>query len=244
MIRNIKRLIGYRLAAVDGEIGHLKDFYFDDCEWTVRYAVAEAGSWLHSRQVLLSPHAFGEIAHAEEALHVELSREQVKHSPPIDTHKPVSRQYEEEYHRYYGWPYYWQGAALWGMSGFPILHQRSEPFLGEQARIHRSGKERGGSLRSVHVVFGYRVQADHNVVGRLTDFLVDDENWEIQSCVVDSGSRLTGKRVLVSPAQIDRISWDTSTMQLNVAESIILQAPAFNEMSLDESARDRMTFFI
>ena len=52
---------------------------------------------------------------------MNLTRKQIEDSPSIESHKPVSRQYEEEYYRYYGWPYYWQGSGLWGMSGFPIL---------------------------------------------------------------------------------------------------------------------------
>lgn len=242
MIHSIKRLIGYRLTALDGKIGSLTDFYFDDREWTVRYAVAETSSWPHRRQVLISPRSFGEIAHAEQALHVELSREEVKNSPPIDAHKPISRQYEEEYYRYYGWPYYWQGAALWGMAGFPILLRRSEPFLGEHAHLHRSEKNRRGSLRSFHVVSGYRVQADDNVLGRFRDFLVNDEHWGIQACVVETGSRRAGKRVRISPDQIDRISWDASTIFVNASECISRRTSALE--SIDQPARDRMTIFI
>jgi hypothetical protein len=63
---------------------------------------------------------------------VNLTRKQIEDSPAIETHKPVSRQYEEEYHRYYGWPYYWQGDGLWGMSGFPIL-ELPQSLSGEPA---------------------------------------------------------------------------------------------------------------
>ena len=243
MVHSIKRLISYKLSALDGMIGHLKDFYFDDGQWTIRYAVAEAGTWLRSRQVLLSPHAFGEIEPEEKSFALQLSREQVKNAPPIDTQKPVSRQYEEEYHQYYGWPYYWQGAALWGMSGFPVLHQRSGPYLGEQRRL-TDRKAGDGLLRSFQIVSGYSVQSRDGSVGRVTDFLVDGESWEIQASVVDVGSRLSGKRVLVSPTQIERISWDRSTIDLNVPRSDILQAPVFDECSLNECSADRMTIFI
>ena len=117
MLRSIKQLYGNKLGASDGEIGHVKDFYFDDQNWAVRYVVADTGSWLPGRQVLISPHAFGRLRQAEKVLRVKLTRKQIEDSPSIASHKPVSRQYEEEYHRYYGWPYYWQGDALWGMSG-------------------------------------------------------------------------------------------------------------------------------
>ena len=59
MLQSIKQLYGDKLGASDGEIGHVNDFYFDDQNWAVRYVVADTGSWLPGRQVLLSPHAFG-----------------------------------------------------------------------------------------------------------------------------------------------------------------------------------------
>ena len=84
--------------------------------------------WLRTRETgcrggrcCISPHAFGGLHQAEKVLRVNLTRKQIEDSPAIESHKPVSRQYEEEYHRYYGWPYYWQGDGIWGMSGFPIL---------------------------------------------------------------------------------------------------------------------------
>ena len=58
MFQNIKLLYGKKLGASDGDIGHVKDFYFDDKTWLVRYLVADTGSWLPGREVLLPPHAF------------------------------------------------------------------------------------------------------------------------------------------------------------------------------------------
>jgi hypothetical protein len=39
----------------------VKDFYFSDQQWAVRYVVADTGSWLLDRLVLISPHAFGDF---------------------------------------------------------------------------------------------------------------------------------------------------------------------------------------
>ena len=127
MLQSIKQLYGNKLGASDGEIGHVKDFYFDDQNWAVRYVVADTGSWLPGRQVLISPHSLGGLDQAGKVLRVNLTRKQIEDSPSIESHKPVSRQYEEEYYRYYGWPYYWQGDGLWGMSGFPILELPPKP---------------------------------------------------------------------------------------------------------------------
>ena len=115
MLRSIKQLYGDKLGASDGEIGHVKDFYFNDQHWAIRYLVADTGSWLPGRQVLLSPHAIGNLHQTEKILHVKLTRKKIEDSPAIESHKPVSRQHEEEYHRYYGWPGYWLGDGMWGM---------------------------------------------------------------------------------------------------------------------------------
>lgn len=104
MLQSIKQLSGKKLGASDGDIGHVKDFYFDDQTWAVRYVIADTGNWLPGRQVLISPYAFGGLHQAEKVLRVNLTRKQIENSPAIESHKPVSRQYEEEYHRYYGWP--------------------------------------------------------------------------------------------------------------------------------------------
>jgi hypothetical protein len=97
MLRSIKQVYGNTLGAPDGEIGQVKDFYFDDQNWTIRYLVVDTGLWLPGRQVLISPHSVGRLDHAERVLRVNLTRKQIENSPSIESHKPVSRQYEEEY---------------------------------------------------------------------------------------------------------------------------------------------------
>src|SRR5664279_986053 len=156
MLRSISQLYGNKLAASDGEIGHVKDFYFDDQNWVVRYLVVDTGSWLLGRKVLISPHAFGRLHQAGKLLQVNLTRKQIEDSPSIESHKPVSRQYEEEYHRYYGWPFYWLGDGLWGMSGFPILESpaKSPP----NGRVTAGGPQPGrpdAHLRSAQAMNGY-----------------------------------------------------------------------------------------
>ena len=105
MLRSIKQLYGDSLQALDGEIGHIKDFYFDDRSWVVRYVVADTGTWLSGRLVLISPHVFENFDLDGASRGVNLSRKQVENSPSYDSHKPVSRQYEEEFYHFYGWPY-------------------------------------------------------------------------------------------------------------------------------------------
>jgi len=104
MLRIVTELYGAKLGASDGEIGHVKDFYFDDQNWAVRYVVADTGSWLAGRKGLISPRAFGSLHQAGKILLVNLTRKQIENSPSIESRKPVSRHYEEEYYRFH--PYH------------------------------------------------------------------------------------------------------------------------------------------
>jgi hypothetical protein len=232
MLRTIKQIQGDRLGATDGEIGHVKDFYFDDVDWVVRYVVADTGSWMPGRLVLISPHALGRLYQGGKMLKVNLTREQIENSPSIDEHKPISRQQEEEYHQYYGWPYYWEGDGFWAMSPFPILTDRAEPLQGEQRRDASASRNTvDAHLRSVRTVIGYKVQSAAELAGCVEDFVLEDESWAIHQMVVEVGSWRSKRRVLILPRDIERISWDESKVIVNLTKEAVLESPDFDPAS-------------
>ncbi len=227
MNRSIKQLYGHQLGASDhANIGHVKDFYFDDHSWAVRYLVVDTGTWLMSRQVLLSPHAMGPLHQTGQALTVNLTQQQIEKSPPIETHKPVSRQYEEEYYQYYGWPYYWQGDGLWGMSGFPILDSTGQAVPTESmvATDHHH-KAADAHLRSTLAVAGYQLQATDGIVGHVVDFIMDDGSWAVTELVIRIGHRFTGSEVCLPVSKVIRISYDESTVFVNLTKTEAEQSP-------------------
>ena len=114
MLRSLNDLEEYSIRATDGDIGQVKDFYFDDDAWVVRYLVVETGSWLSSRKVLITPISIKTPNWAERVLPVAISKDAVKRSPDIDTDKPVSLQNQMQYLDHYGYPYYWGGVGIWG----------------------------------------------------------------------------------------------------------------------------------
>jgi hypothetical protein len=225
MLRSMKQLFGDKLGASDGEIGHVKDFYFDDQNWAIRYLVADTGSWLSGRQVLISPHSLGLLAQPDKILRVSLTRKQIEDSPPIALHKPVSRQYEEEYYQYYGWPCYWEGDGLWGMSGFPILPLPVNPPLSHPPAAGGSKAERADArLRSAQAVNGYHVKSNDGTSGHVCDFMMDAQSWAIRQLVIKTGHRLSGKEVLISTKNVDRISYDESTVFVNLTSEAVEQS--------------------
>jgi hypothetical protein len=235
MLQNIRQFYGSRLAALDGDIGHVRDFYFDDKTWVIRYLVADTGSWLTGRLVLLSPHAFGKWDHYEKALHIKLQKKQIEDSLPIGRHEPVSRRFEENYYRSYGWPAYWQGGLMWGMSGYPLVAQSlPRDTANRKGPEHRADRR----LQSAKTVAGYALEASDGAVGHLSGFLVDDRRWAIRDLVVEAGHWYSGKEFLISFAKVARIGTEESKVFVNLTMAEI-QAASGNILAGAGSGRRR-----
>jgi sporulation protein YlmC with PRC-barrel domain len=219
MFQTINELYGHKLAATDGDIGTVKDCYFDDKTWTVRYLVVDTGTWLDQRLVLLSPHSFGHLDQTGKLIQVNLTKKQIEDSPSIDTHRPVSRQYEEDYYSYYGWPAYWEGGGIWGGASYPVV---TPPFATND-ETHQGGNHQRDDihLRSTKAVTGYRIEATYDDIGTVSDFMMDPKSWSIRELMVETGHWYASKEIYISPAQIQRISYEESKVCVNLTKADI-----------------------
>ena len=94
--------------ATDGEVGKITDFYFDDERWTIRYLVADTSGFLQSpHRVLVSPNSFAAADKDDGVFRLSLTKEKLEQGPSPEFDKPVSRQFESDFNRYYNWAPYW-----------------------------------------------------------------------------------------------------------------------------------------
>ena len=73
---------------------------------------------------------------------------------------------------------------------------------------------------------GYHLQASDGIVGHVCDFMMDNESWAISQIVVKTGHRFTGKEVLIPTSKISRISYEESTVLVNLTKEAVEQSPA------------------
>jgi uncharacterized protein YrrD len=225
MLRSMKSLFGTKILAIDGEIGYVHDFFFDDESWVIRYLVVDTGSWLPERKVLLSPEVLGAQDWNANTFSVDLTREQVKSSPDIDVNKPVSRQHETKLHQHYGWDYYWlPGAHHWAGHVSPPPAAKKE----ERPPVSGSKPEVDYHLRSAKEVIGYHIQATDGKIGHVEDFIIDLISLIIRYMIVDTRDWLPGRKVLVSPAWVENVSWGDSKVYVNLTQEEIKYSPEFN----------------
>jgi uncharacterized protein YrrD len=228
MLRKAKALKAFKLGVKDAEIGKIKDFYFDDESWTVRYLVADTGTWLPGRKVLISPHAVKDLRE-NQIVDVDLTRQQIEQSPSIEADRPVSRQFEIQYHQYYNWPVYWGGPWAWGPVPYPDgLSPGAIPVPPAASEVTKRGDPH---LRSATRVTSYSIQALNDHFGHVDDFIIDDQNWAIRYLDVDTRNWWPGKHVLVPSQWISWVSWPESRVYIDLDRETVKRAPPYESSS-------------
>lgn len=218
-------MTGYHLQAADGEIGKLEEVYFDDLCWVVRYLVVRTGGWLAGQEVLIVPPVVTSVDEDNEMLHVCLTREQIQNAPPVNAALPVSRHYEKEYYRYYGWEPYWTVDPIYAPT--PYVPEPVEKSLKAPEHPH---------LRSSDEIRGYHIQARDGGVGHVKDFIVEPPLWTVRYMVIDTRDWLPGKNILISPAWIRQMDWARQEVMVDLGSESMQTAPAYDAST--EISRD------
>jgi hypothetical protein len=226
MLLSADNLADYKIEAIDGSIGKIECFLFDERNWAVRYVVVDVGTWLTGRKVLLVPSALDRPETLLRVFSVKLTQQQIKKSPDIDTDQSVSRYQEIELHKYYDWQTYWE------ISSQPTLFPPGA-FVPTTGWQHAEGKgktkeEPQSYLRSTKEIAGYRIHASDGPIGHVEDFIIDTGKWLIQYLVADTRKWMADRKVIIPPDWITSISWEASEVVVDVTKEKIKNSPEFD----------------
>ena len=223
MLRSLRDLERYKVSAVDGEVGSVVDFLWDDEQWTIRYLVVETGGFLIEHPVLIVPRGILGVDWSTQRIDLDLTMEKVEKSPDVDTHKSVSRHQEAALFKHYGYPHYWDYADVGGAEVLSALDMSDArpvdpgPPLAEDVHLH-----------SANDVRGYDIQARDDSIGEVEDFIVDDAEWTIRYFVIDTKKWWFGKKVLVAPQWTSRISWEEQNVHIDLLRQTIKDGPEWD----------------
>ena len=223
MLNSAKELKSYKLNGIDGELGKVKQFYFDDEHWGIRYLVADTTNWLNDRQILVSTYSLLAVNRDEQNIKINLTKKQIQDSPSIGFDKPVSKQFEEQYREHYGLPSYWGGDYRWEIT--PDIVRDSA----KQLKLSKDENVGDAHLRSTDEVSGYRIYAHDGVIGHIEDYIIDDETWEVRYLVIDTQNLWPGKKVLLSPFWMESISWQEQKAFVKLARNAIKESPEYSK---------------
>jgi len=231
MLRHTSKISGYAIGATDGPIGSIADFLFDDVTWRVRWLVIDTGLFLGGGKVLLPPSALTHVNHIGRQLSVSLTKQQVKDSPDIKVHEPVSNQMETDLYDYYGWSPYWSTGFYMGGYGYDggLSAASGLGFSSREGEAEVARRMHGDAhLRSVQEVTGYNIGCRDGEIGHVADILIEDGDWSIHYLVVDTQNWWPGKKVLISPRSIEATNWSTRTVTLALDRQTVKDSPAYD----------------
>jgi uncharacterized protein YrrD len=241
MLWRASELGGYQISAVDGSIGSVSDLLVDCHDWTVRWLVVDTGKWLPGRKVLLPPDVAGPPDAAWRGLPVELTRERVAQSPPLEPDSPISRQRESEVYGHYGWAPYWQPTYV------PPIAPLAVDVPPVRADVRGSGHEEPAAepgdpdLRSASELTGFHVRATDDDIGRVAELLIEDGSWVVRYLVVETGNWWSGKKVLVSPQWIRDVSWTDRQVRVDLTRTQVRNGPEYDASAVvDRDYEERL----
>jgi hypothetical protein len=214
MLHKASRIRGITVRAADGDVGQVEEFYFDDQLWTIRYLVVDTGSWLMHRRVLIPPRSIAPNW-TFAGLQSTLTKEQIQHSPEVESDPTMSRLDETRVLGHYGYPSYWEDGAEPGSAA-------AEPSRVKPGDEHLCGTKD---------ITGYHLQASDGEIGHVDDVLIDG-NWQIRYLVVDTSNWIGGKSVVISPTALHGIDWSRSKMQVDLTRDAIRESPSFDSIDI------------
>jgi uncharacterized protein YrrD len=221
MLQNLKQIEGRALQARDGTLGEVKDFYFDDAQWHIRYLVVETGAWLNSRRVLISPDVVRASESDRDVFPVDLTMEQVRNSPEFEGNNPVAHEEETALRSYYGWPFYWD--AFTSVAA-PIINTLGPGYI---LPSQPAAPVADPHLRSANQMIGCHIEATDGEIGHVEDFLIDERGWRMRYLVIDTGNWLPGRKVIVAPSWIRDVRWDDRAVTLGLTRQSIESSPPY-----------------
>lgn len=218
MLQNTTELYGHKLVATDGDIGHLKDFYFDDTTWAIRYLVADTGTWLTGRPVLIARHALAVLDSHENTLHIKLRKQQIQNSTTDSANKLLSGEDEVGCCRYYGWPAHWESGARKDLPDPSEIQPSSSARTESRVPYRHLGDKH---LQSTQSITDYLIQTPDGVIGSVSGCIVDNQSWMVRELIVETGHWLSGKEIRIPTAQIKQIKCEYSSVMVDLSKEDI-----------------------
>lgn len=229
MLKTLKEIRGCTLLAKDGEIGVVRDVFFDEEHWTTRYLVVNTSSWLLGRRVLLLPRSLGEFDHSLRLIAVDLTRQQVQDCPNINTDRPLTHEEEMRLHGHLGWRMTWGGIS----AEVPTL---SVPLMQEPqitAKEDVPNPAHTTHPRSARELEGFQVQTPDGHPGHIEELLINASGWHISYLLLKTKHWLLGKTVVVPTFAFSKIDWLNRSITADLTQDDILDSPEFDETRLN-----------
>jgi hypothetical protein len=100
-------------------------------------------------------------------------------------------------------------------------------------------------LRSIKELRGYAIRALDGEIGKVHELYFDDLAWLVRYLVVDTGTWLSGRKVLLSPGVVGQPDWETQMLPVELTKQQVESSPEIgtNEPVSRQMEMDLHTYY-
>ncbi|MBD3232285.1 MAG: hypothetical protein GF315_01030 [candidate division Zixibacteria bacterium] len=200
MFKHTNKILDKSVKAIDGNIGFIRELYFDINDLILRYLLVDMENWLTDRKILITPESFRSINWDQGEITINLKRADIENSPIIRLDEPVTRAHEKQLREFYKFPFYWSS---------------------------QDEVETGSYLISEEEFRMVDVQLIDGKLGKVQDVIVDDDTWKIKFIIVDADAIEVGRRTPIPSDWLDRIDHEANTVYVDLKMENVETAPQF-----------------
>ncbi len=235
MKRSLKNIIGYTVETTDGEKGKIKDFLFDEEKWIIRYIDVDFGNFFKDKRILLPINVLIDLLWDSKHFLLNITKEDIEKSPTPEDKLTISREYEKELMKHYGFSAYWSSGDMAQGLYYPIRPINIPSKVVKDENL--SEEKMDSKLRSFNEVKEYHILATDGNLGHVEDMIADDDDWQMIYLVVDTSNwRPWSKKLILLINWLEKISYETREVSINLHSDIIKNAPEYDTHKSIEQA--------
>jgi hypothetical protein len=220
MLMRAKEILGTTVRSADGEIGKIKDVLFDSEEWVVRYIVVDTWDWLPDRKLIIPPAVLKTPESKLRRFDVPMDKREISKGAILHDGEVLSRQVEASLLEHFKLAPYW---AVRVPGGGAMIADHVASDDGEEGSAQTV-------LKSFRDATGFEVSAGDGPIGRMVDFLVDEQSWNVAEVEVNTEDWLRGGSAVLKSRWFTGVDTRLRKMTLNKTIEEVENDPGYNPL--------------
>ncbi len=224
MLLKTTELKEYIIELFDDIRGTIFEMYFNDLYWNIEYLLVTSDNLEKGKIVLISQLAFGSPENKTRMIPISANAGSIKRKEESTVHKNNEVSKSIDPIQFIELPE--KSLSVTSKSEGETKDLIITLLKDKKSLYFPSAKH----LRSHNEVLGYNIQVkDGDLIGHVDNFIVEGNTWQLKYLLVDTCNWLTaGKKILLSPAWIERINWSGNLVSIDLSRDSILKSPTYD----------------
>ncbi|MBI2521667.1 MAG: hypothetical protein HYV97_14730 [Bdellovibrio sp.] len=228
MLCSLNKLKFCNVVAYDGPIGKIKDFYFDERNWNIRYLLIDSDGYLNRSIGFISTTSVSNIDIDANKLHVNFSSSSIGKNTrlKIDTGLNSSNQRDKQIAIQFS--DFFKRPVGWGLMDSPwVVGPQGTVYENMQGKNEIRVPTGQPNLPSYNQITKFQVHAVNAIFGPIKDILINDDTWQFQFLELEKGDWLPSQSTLLPYDLIEKLNTEAMNIEVLTDRTLVLSSPNY-----------------